>query len=215
MPLVIDPPPSDEEQKENWKKNRRSTFIVLGLILGFLVLVISVEIMIPGTNVNQSKFEKTQFGDVSELFPKIPDDNWTITDMDVIEGENAFYDKYGIVDIESWRYYNSNIDSQLFVTIAKIDNSKNPDDYFDFAINLSSTLDEYGSALIFDENAVNSIDAEKCTAKKQAFQEGAIMFELFCQNENYVYKITSTTNETDLTEIFGIDFANQISAKIG
>ncbi len=151
---------------------------------------------------------------VSHLFPNRPDYNWTIMDLDVVEGKNAFNDRYGILDIESWRYYDPNTDSQLIVSVAKISNSKNPDDYFEFGLNLSSNLDQYGSELIFDENAVNSIDAEKCTAKKQIHQDGATIYDLLCQKAIFVFKITSTTYETDMTEYYGIDFANQISAKI-
>jgi len=171
--------------------------------------------MISGPSDNQSKFESIQFDGVSVLFPKIPDNEWTITAMDIVEGENVFYDRYGILDIEGWRYYNSKIDSQLFVTIAKIDNLKDPNDYFDFGLNLFSTLNEYGSPLIFDESAVKSIDADKCTAKKLSLEAGAIIFMVICHKENFLFQVTSsTTYKTDLTETYGIDFANQISEKI-
>lgn len=151
---------------------------------------------------------------VSELFPEIPDADWTVTDKDVAEIENAFTDRYGILEGESWRYYNQNDDLQIFVGVMKIDNSKNPKDYFDFQQGIISKTENVGSMLIFDENALNSIDSEKCSGQKQAYDDGSIIFYILCQKEDFVFQITTSTYKDDLVEEYGIDFANSVSIKI-
>jgi len=166
------------------------------------------------TIIEEVKNENTILGDVSESFPKIPDADWTVTDKDVAEVGNAFTDRYGILEGESWRYYNQNNDLQIFVGVMKIDNSKNPKDYFDFQQDIISKTENVGSMLIFDENALNSIDSEKCSGQKQAYNDGSIIFYILCQKENFVFQITTSTYKDDLVEEYGIDFANQVSIKI-
>jgi len=131
-----------------------------------------------------------------------------------IEEDQAFAQKFNILYQEEREYYDNQNQVRHSISYLEHKDSRGAEYYFEFNPSRFELLDTNGIPLDFDRELVKNLDAEQCKSTKRGNYSGFSMFAILCQEQNYIFQISSFTQLENIQETFSIGLAKEMLDKI-